>query len=88
MDFNQRFERLLDEQDYDFALELLNFARHNEIEEDRYHCERLRLLQAMNDEDAFYNYYYDIESSISSFDLAIQNRISQLVVDLAQSKAQ
>ncbi|MBT8114709.1 MAG: hypothetical protein KJP04_04985 [Arenicella sp.] len=86
LDFETRFDRLLEDRDFGFALELLDFARHNEIEEDQYHCERLRLLEAKGDEEGFYDYYYDIEASIPTFDLDIQNRISQLVVKLAQAK--
>ena len=87
LDFEQRFERLLKEKDFDFALELLDFARHNDIDDDRYHCERLRLLQVMGNEVEFYNYYYDIESRIPSFALDVQSRISQLIVELARTKA-
>lgn len=82
--FGERFERLIKDKDFDFARELLDFARYNEIDEERYHCERLRLLQAMQDEDGFYEYYYEIESKIPSFAPNYQTQISQLVVELAQ----
>ncbi len=81
--FEERFEQLLNEKDFDFARELLDFARYNEINDDRYHCERLRLCEKMKDEDAFYEYYYEIESKISSFPQNLQTQISQLVVQLA-----
>lgn len=81
--FEERFEQLLDEKDFDFARELLDFARYNEINDDRYHCERLRLCEKMKDEDAFYEYYYEIENKISSFPQNLQTQISQLVVQLA-----
>jgi len=81
--FDERFEQLLTDKDFDFALELLDFARYNEINDDRYHCERLRLCEKMKDEDAFYEYYYEIESKISSFPQNLQTQISQLVVQLA-----
>lgn len=87
LNFDERFENLIQEQDYSFALELLDFARHNEIEEDQYHCERLRLYQLQGDEDGFYAYYYNIESDLPNFDANIQNRISQLVVKLAHTEA-
>jgi len=75
LSFDERFERLLAEKDFDFARELLDFARYNEINDERYHCERLRLFEKMKDEDGFYEYYYEIESKIT--------QISQLVVQLA-----
>jgi len=84
MSFSERFERLIADKDYDFARELLDFARYNEINDERYHCERLRLFQAMSDEDGFYEYYYEIESKIPSFAPNLQTQISQLVVELAQ----
>lgn len=82
--FGERFDRLITEKDYGFARELLDFARYNEIDDQRYHCERLRLLQAMRDEDGFYEYYYEIEAKIPQFDQSLQTKISQLVVQLAQ----
>ncbi len=85
MDFGDRFESLLEQKDFDFARELLDFARHNEIDEDRYHCERLVLFHAMKDEEGFYDYYYEIESKVGSFNQELQTRISQLVVELAQN---
>jgi len=81
--FEERFETLLIEKDFDFARELLDFARYNEINDERYHCERLRLCEKMRDEDAFYEYYYEIESKISDFPQNLQTQISQLVVQLA-----
>jgi len=83
LSFDERFERLLAEKDFDFARELLDFARHNEINDERYHCERLRLLEKMKDEDGFYEYYYEIESKIPTFPQNLQTQISQLVVQLA-----
>jgi hypothetical protein len=85
LNFNQRFDQLLDEKDFQFARELLDFARYNEINDDRYHYERLRLLERMRDEDGFYKYYYEIESKIPSFPANLQTQISQLVVQLAQA---
>lgn len=82
--FNERFESLLEQKDYDFARELLDFARHNEIDEQHYHCERLVLLHAMKDEEGFYDYYYEIESKVTEFDQDLQTKISKLVVELAQ----
>ena len=87
MDFQTRFSRLLEEKDFDFAKELLDFARHNEINEERYHCERLRLYQVKGNEDQFYEYYYKIESKIPMFSLEMQNRISELVVEIGQAHA-
>ena len=83
LSFDQRFEQLLTEEDFEFALELLNFARHNEINDERYHCERLHLFQKKSDDDGFYQYYYEIESQIPSFSPNLQTQISQLVVQLA-----
>jgi len=82
--FDERFDKLLEDKDYDFARELLDFARYNEISEDRYHCERLRLFKTMKDEDGFYEYYYEIESKIPDFPTNLQTEISQFVVQLAQ----
>ena len=84
LSFDERFERLLAERDFEFARELLDFARHNEINDERYHCERLRMLEKMRDEDGFYEYYYEIESKIPTFPQNLQTQISQLVVQLAQ----
>ena len=81
--FEQRFDSLLQEKDFDFARELLDFARYNEINDDRYHFERLRMLEKMGDDDAFYEYYYSIEDEISEFPQQIQTQISQLVVQIA-----
>jgi len=83
--FDERFSRLIAEKDFSFARELLDFARYNEINDDRYHCERLRLLKAMGNEDGFYEYYYEIESKIPSFPPKLQTEISQFVVQLAQA---
>lgn len=82
--FDERFERLLEDKDYDFARELLDFARYNEINDERYHCERLRLLKTMDDEDGFYEYYYEIEAKIPDFPSELQTQISEFVVQLAQ----
>ncbi len=84
LSFNERFERLLTEKDFEFARELLDFARYNEINDERYHCERLHLFEKMKDEDGFYEYYYEIESQIPSFPQNLQTQISKLVVQLAQ----
>jgi hypothetical protein len=86
LSFDQRFEQLLDEKDFAFARELLDFTRYNEINDERYHCERLRLLEKMQDEDGFYAYYYGIESKIPTFPENLQTQISQLVVMLAKAK--
>jgi len=83
LSFDERFNQLLKDKDFDFARELLDFARYNEIDDDRYHCERLRLCERVKDEDAFYEYYYEIESKIPSFSQELQTQISQLVVELA-----
>jgi len=85
LSFDERFERLLAENDFDFARELLDFARYNEINDERYHCERLRLFEKMKDEDGFYEYYYEIESKIPAFPQNLQTQISQLVVQLAHN---
>lgn len=84
LSFDQRFEQLLAEKDFAFARELLDFTRYNEINDERYHCERLRLLEKMQDEDGFYEYYYGIEAKIPTFPENLQTQISQLVVMLAQ----
>jgi hypothetical protein len=84
LSFEQRFEQLLAEKDFAFARELLDFTRYNEINDERYHCERLRLLEKMQDEDGFYAYYYGIESKIPTFPENLQTQISRLVVTLSQ----
>ena len=80
MTFDERFSRLIEDKDYVFARELLDFARFNEIEDERYHCERLRLLMAMRDEGGFHEYYNKIEARIPSFPIELQTEISQFVV--------
>ena len=81
--FEEHFEHLLEQKDYGFARELLDFARYNEINDERYHFERLRMLERAGDEDSFYEYYYAIEDDISNFPARIQTQISQLVVQMA-----
>ncbi len=83
LSFDDRFNSLLEDNDFDFARELLDFARYNEINDERYHFERLRLFEKMRDEDGFYQYYYEIEEQIPSFPQTVQTEISQLVVQLA-----
>lgn len=84
LSFNERFERLIAIKDYAFARELLDSSRGNEVDDQLYHRNRLRLYEAMHDEDAFYNYYDEIEPQLPEFDPAMQNKISQLVIRLAQ----
>ncbi|MFT6097763.1 MAG: hypothetical protein ACJAYF_000297 [Arenicella sp.] len=86
LSFDQRFEKLLNEKDFAFARELLDFTRYNEINDERYHCERLRLFEKMQDEDGFYAYYYGIESKIPTFSENVQTQISQLVVKFGNAK--
>jgi len=83
LDFDQRFSGLIKDKDFQFARELLDFARHNQIDDQRYHCERLRLYREMGDESGFYDYYHEIESKIPTFDTNLQNQISDYVVQLA-----
>jgi hypothetical protein len=84
MSFAESLDRLIKEKDFNFARELLDFARYNGIDDQRYQCEPLRLFQAMKDEDGFYEYYYEIEAKILQFDQTLQTKISQLVVQPAQ----
>ena len=85
LSFEERFNYLLDEKDFDFARELLDFARHNEINDERYHFERLRLFEKMGNEEDFYQYYYEIEDKIAAFPATVQTEISQLVVKIAHN---
>lgn len=85
LSFEERFNYLLDEKDFDFARELLDFARYNEINDERYHFERLRLFEKMGDEEEFYQYYYEIEDKIPAFPATVQTEISQLVVKIAHN---
>ena len=83
LSFNERFELLLEEKDFAFARELLDFAHYNEINDERYHCERLHLFEKMGDEDGFYKYYYQIESKLPTYPQSLQTQISKYVVQLA-----
>jgi len=87
MTFDERFTRLIEEQDYVFARELLDFARYNEVEDEQYHCERLTLFSAMQDQDGFHDYYNEIAEKIPGFPVALQTKIAQLVVLMAQGQA-
>lgn len=85
-DFTTRYEALLKQENYIEANELLEFARYNEIDEERYHYERLQLLAMTGAEEAFYEYYSAAEDKISTFDPSLQRRISELVLNVAKVK--
>jgi len=83
LNFSEHFKSLLAKPDYAFARQLLDFTRDNkEITIDRYHCERLQILHAMQNTDGFYDYFYEIEADIPLFDLKLRTRISQMLVTL------
>ena len=85
LDFNQRFARLVAEGDLEFARQLLDIAHGHDVNDERYHFHRLQLLALKYDEDAFYDYYYSIESDIPQFTNPVQTDISKLVVQLAKN---
>lgn len=84
LEFSKRIDKLLAQRDYRFARELIDFARYNDISDDRYHYERMRLCLAMDDQDAFYDYYFDIESQIGNFDADLQIGVADLISRLGQ----
>ncbi|MEM7357597.1 MAG: FimV/HubP family polar landmark protein [Pseudomonadota bacterium] len=84
LEFSKRIDTLLAQRDYRFARELIDFARHNDISDDRYHYERMRLCLAMDDQDAFYDYYFNIESQIGNFDADLQIGVADLISRLGQ----
>jgi len=85
LDFEERFARLVSEGDLEFARQLLDIAHGQDVDNERYHFYRLKLLAMRFDEDAFYDYYYSIESDIPNFTNVVQTDISKLVVQLAQN---
>ena len=64
LSFFERFNKALVNQDFGFALQLLNMAKGNEIGEPAYHYQRLRIYESMHDENAFYDYFCEIEDQI------------------------
>lgn len=84
LSFIERFNSAMAKHDYDFALQLLNMAKGNEIDQESYHYHRLRMYEAMHDEDAFYDYFCEVENEIPSFNPEMQTKISQLVLQMAQ----
>jgi len=85
LNFMERFENAVNSSDFGFARQLLGFAKEGEIDLPSYHYHRLRLCEAMNDEDAFYDYYCEVEQLVPSFDTDLQTKISQLVLKMAQN---
>lgn len=84
LDLRERIGVLLNEGDFDGAKELLKFASDlGEIDGEEYHCEQLRVLQATQDQDAFYRYYYEIESQIPDFPRKLQTKISEYVIQVS-----
>ena len=83
-DFDDRLDRLIEEQDYDFARDLLDSARNNEISDGRYHFEQLRLFFAMDDEDGFQKYYDKIRPNLEKFDEDVIAGIEGLVSSIKQ----
>lgn len=82
--FMERFERAVLQQDYGFARQLLDFARESELDLPLYHYHRLRLYNSMHDEDAFYNYFCEVEEYMHTYSDDLQTKISQLVLLMAQ----
>ncbi len=84
LDFEQRIARVIADGDLEFAHQLLEIAHGHDVDEERYHFYRLKLLALKYDEDAFYDYYYSIEDDIPAFTKLVQTDISKLVVQLAR----
>jgi len=84
LSFMERFEKAMLQRDFGYASQLLNFARESELDLPHYHYHRLRLFEAMNDEDAFYDYYCEVEQMVPSYNTELQTKISQLVLSMAQ----
>ena len=82
--FVERFDKAIKSGDFGFALQLLNMSRGNEIDDEEYHFQRLRMYEQMHDEDAFYDYFCEIENYIPRFKPEIQKQISHLVMEMAQ----
>ena len=82
--FIERFDKAIKSGDFGFALQLLNMSRGNEIDDQEYHFQRLRMYEQMHDEDAFYDYFCEIENDIPQFKPEIQKQISHLVMEMAQ----
>ena len=82
--FMQRYEKALNQRDFGYARQLLDFARESEVDLPNYHYQRLRLYQVMHDEDAFYDYYCEVEQLVSSFKPDLQTEVSKLVLKMAQ----
>jgi len=84
LSFMERFERAMQQKDFGYANQLLNFARESELDLPFYHYHRLRLFEAMNDEDGFYDYYCEFEQMVPTYSTDLQTKISQLVLSMAQ----
>ena len=82
--FMQRFDKAIGNRDYDYARQLLDLAKDNELELSLYHYNRLRLYEEMRDEDAFYDYYCEVEQLVPSFSADVQTSVSKLVLKMAQ----
>ena len=82
--FMQRYEKALNQRDFGYARQLLDFARESELDLPNYHYQRLRLYQVMHDEDEFYDYYCEVEQLVSSFKPDLQTEVSKLVLKMAQ----
>ncbi len=84
LDFEQRMARAMAENELEFADQLLEISKGHDVDNERYHFYRLKLLSLRKDEDAFYDHYYTIEDDLPTFERSIQTDISKLVVTLAQ----
>ena len=85
--WQRRIDKLFKEKKFHQARTILEAARHNEIDDDRYNYERLRLYIEMNEQADFYKYYYEIEDKISRFDESLRDGIGKMIGSLAQQKA-
>ena len=84
--WKRRIDKLLKEREFHQARTILEAARHNEIDDDRYNYERLRLYIKMGEQAEFYKYYYEIEDKIIHFDKPLRDGIGKMIGSLAQKK--
>jgi len=79
----ERFNNAIVKRDFDYARQMLNFARESELDQPNYSYNRLRLHEAMRDEDGFYDFYCEVEQELPSYSVDLQTKISQLVLEMA-----
>ncbi len=82
--FEKELESLVESENYVKVVDLLESARKQVIDEDRYFFERLRCFFLDKDEDGFYAFYDEIEYNIQHFPENWNRQISEMVIELGQ----